>query len=337
MTVASSPQRTTALRELGYNPGRPATETLQSLRAMPKRRKRPAPYSPRVWGSWFLIACAWLSARLPLGVLLSLGSLIGRLGYVLARSRRHITRVNLRLCFPELDPPARQRLAREVFRHTGVGLAETLIVWLAPGREIDRYFTIEGIQHLTAASALGRGVLLVGAHFSCIDIASQTVSRRAALDVMYRRNRNPAWEWLQVHGRQHYFDAVIERDDTRQALRRLKEGHTLWYAADQDYGAKHSVFAPFFGVPAATITATARLARFNHSPVLFLSVHRDLARRRWTVEIGPPLDGFPSGDDRTDATLINALVEEAVRRHPEQYLWLHRRFKTRPSGEKRPY
>jgi KDO2-lipid IV(A) lauroyltransferase len=304
---------------------------------MSKRRKGLAPYSPRVWGSWLLIACAWLSARLPLDVLLSLGSLTGRLAYFVARSRRHITRVNLRLCFPELDPPARQRLAREVFRHTGVGLAETLIAWLAPDREIDRHFTIEGLEHLAAASALGRGVLLVGANFSCIDIASQTVSRRAPLDVMYRRNRNPAWEWLQLTGRKRYFDRVIERDDTRQALRRLNEGHTLWYAADQDYGARHSVFAPFFGVPAATITATARLARFNRSPVLFLLVHRDLERRRWAVEISPPLEGFPSGDDVADATRINALVEEAVRRHPEQYLWLHRRFKTRPPGEKRPY
>jgi KDO2-lipid IV(A) lauroyltransferase len=180
-------------------------------------------------------------------------------------------------------------------------------------------------------------VLLVGGHFSCIDFASQALSGLVDLDVMYRKNRNPAWEWLQVHGRRHYFDGVIERDDIRSALRRLKAGRILWYAPDQDYGPRHSVFAPFFGIPAATITATGRLARFNRSPVLFLRIHRDLERMAWEAEIGPVLDGFPSGDDVADAHRINGLVEAAVRRHPEQYLWLHRRFKTRPPGEPRLY
>jgi KDO2-lipid IV(A) lauroyltransferase len=290
-----------------------------------------------VWGSWLLIACGWLLARLPLRVLVTLGGATGRLAFRLAPSRRHITRMNLALCFPALDPTAQERLAREVFRHTGVMLAETLVAWLAPRRPVAQRFTVHGIEHLRAAAAQGRGVLLVGAHFSCIDFASQALSNLIDLDVMYRKNRNPAWEWLQVHGRRHYFDGVIERDDTRTTLRRLKDGRILWYAADQDYGGRHSVFAPFFGIPAATITATARLARFNRSPVLFLAVHRDLDQLAWEVEISPVLEDFPSGDDVADASRINALVEAAVRRHPEQYLWLHRRFKTRPPGEPRLY
>jgi KDO2-lipid IV(A) lauroyltransferase len=278
-----------------------------------------------------------LLAQLPLRARLALGGATGRLAFMLAPSRSHVTRVNLALCFPVLDAVERERLAREVFRHTGVMLAETLIAWLAPRRPVARHFTVRGIEHLRAAAAQGRGVLLVGAHFSCIDFASQALSNLVDLDVMYRENRNPAWEWLQVHGRRHYFDGVIERDDTRSTLRRLKQGRILWYAADQDYGRRQSVFAPFFGIPAATITATARLTRFNDSPVLFLRVHRDLSRLAWELEISPPLVGFPSGDDVADAHRINALVEAAVRRHPEQYLWLHRRFKTRPPGEPRLY
>jgi Kdo2-lipid IVA lauroyltransferase/acyltransferase len=304
---------------------------------MSKRRKRPAPYHPRVWGAWMLIACGWLLARLPLRILVALGQAIGNLAFVVARSRRHITRVNLALCFPELDASAQQRLARDVFRHAGVSLCEQLVAWLNPRKPVARRFTVVGADHLRAAAAEGRGVLLVGAHFSCMDFASQALTQAVDIDVIYRANRNPAWEWLQVHGRQHYFDGVIERDDTRQVLRRLQAGRAIWYAADQDYGRKHSVFAPFFGIPAATITAGARLARFNDSPVLFIRQHRNLADLTWEVEIGAPIDGYPSGDDVADATRLNAIIEAAIRRDPAQYLWLHRRFKTRPAGEARPY
>jgi KDO2-lipid IV(A) lauroyltransferase len=150
---------------------------------------------------------------------------------------------------------------------------------------------------------------------------------------MYRFNKNPVWEWLQVSGRQHYFDGVVERQDTRQVLKRLKAGRSIWYAADQDYGAKHSVFAPFFGVPAATITATSRFARLNGSPVVLMTTHRDIRAHRWRIEFHPALSGFPTGDDVADATTINALLEAHIRRQPEQYLWVHKRFKTRPAGE----
>ena len=119
----------------------------------------------------------------------------------------------------------------------------------------------------------------------------------------------------------------------RQTLQRLKAGRTIWYAADQDYGPRHSVFAPFFGIPAASITATARLARFNRSPVLVVTHFRDLERRRWSVIFSEPVAGYPSGDDVADATRINAIIEAAIRKHPEQYLWMHRRFKTRPAGD----
>jgi len=150
--------------------------------------------------------------------------------------------------------------------------------------------------------------------------------------VMYRFNKNPAWEWLQVNGRRRYFDGVIERHDTRQTLKRLKQGRAIWYAADQDYGRKHSVFAPFFGTEAATIVATSRFARLNNSPVLFMRQSRNEQRMRWEIHFSPILEDFPSGDDLADAQRLNSLLEEQIRLQPEQYLWLHKRFKTRPEG-----
>lgn len=304
---------------------------------MARRRPPPKPYSPRALGAWLAVGVAWLLARLPLDWLLALGRGFGSAAYRVARRRRHIARVNVALCFPHLEADAREALVRQSFLHSGVSLAEMILVWLNPRHEVSHRFRVRGAEHLAAAQALGRGVLLVAGHFACLDIVSKPVSERFRLDVMYRANKNPVWEWLQVRGRRRYFDAVIERSDTRQALRRLKQGHTLWYAADQDYGRKHSVFAPFFGVPAASITATARFARFNDSPVVLMTQFRDLASGTWELSFHPPLAGFPSGDDVADATRINALIEHEVRRHPEQYLWVHRRFKTRPAGQPDPY
>lgn len=283
------------------------------------------------------VGAAWAAARLPLPWLMALGRSVGAGAYHLARGRRRITEVNLALCFPELTGAERQDLARAAFVHAGASLAEMILVWLNPGRPVEHRFTIAGVEHLERAQAAGRGVILLGGHFSCMDIASRPLTRIVDLDLMYRENKNPVWEWLQVRGRRHYFDGVIERDDTRQVLRRLKRGRTLWYAPDQDYGRKHSVFAPFFGVPAATITATARLARFNGSPVVLMTQYRDLSSLAWELRFHPALEDFPSGDDLADAARINRVIEEAVRARPEQYLWAHRRFKTRPAGEPRPY
>ena len=175
--------------------------------------------------------------------------------------------------------------------------------------------------------------MLVGGHYAVMDVISQPLSDFGYLDVMYRFNKNPVWEWLQVRGRKRYFDGVIEREDTRQVLRRLKNGRVIWYAADQDYGRKHSVFAPFFGVEAATIVATSRFARLNKSPVLLMRQTRDRERYGWTITFSPVVEDFPCGNDQADAQRMNALLEAEVRLHPEQYLWLHKRFKTRPEGE----
>lgn len=300
-------------------------------------RRRPKMYSPGVWGTWVVVALGWCIAQLPLRGVVACGRGLGRLAYHTASARRHIADVNLRLCLPNLDAGGRTQLIKEIFQHVAVGALETAVTWLSHNRDLSSRVSIDGIEHLRQAQHQGRGVLLLGGHFTSIDIVSQAMSQQVDLDVMYRENKNPLWEWLQVRGRQRYHDGVIERSDTRTTLRRLKAGHTLWYAADQDYGPKHSVFAPFFGVAAATITAPARLARFNASPVLFIEISRDWDALTWHVSISPELDDYPSGDDVADARRLNALVEAAVKRHPEQYLWIHRRFKTRPPGTARPY
>ncbi|MEM9623950.1 MAG: LpxL/LpxP family Kdo(2)-lipid IV(A) lauroyl/palmitoleoyl acyltransferase [Pseudomonadota bacterium] len=289
-------------------------------------------YEPSVWPTWLLVGLAWIVAHLPLAWIRRLGTGTGRLLYRFARSRRVITETNISRCFPELSRSEVDQRVKDVFQSVSIGALELMVPWLAPRRDLSSRFKLVGLEHLQAAHAQGRGVILVGAHYAAMDVISQPLGELGIVDVMYRFNKNPAWEWLQVRGRQRYFDGVIEREDTRQTLRRLKQGRVIWYAADQDYGRKHSVFAPFFGIQAATIVATARFARLNNSPVLMLrqTRHPDMT---WTLAFSPVLEDFPSGDDVADATRMNQLLEADIRLHPEQYLWLHKRFKTRPEDE----
>jgi Kdo2-lipid IVA lauroyltransferase/acyltransferase len=293
--------------------------------------------SPRQWPVWAGLGVLRLVVALPLRVQVAIGNLLGSAYYRLSGRRRHIASTNLQLCFPELGPEERKRLVRHVFKSTGIGVVETAMAYFKPLEPLRPRVRVEGLEHLTSAQARGRGVILVGAHFVSLDLAGGLLSLFADIDVMYRRGKNPVAEYVMRRGREQYYGAVIERSDTRTILRRLRENRTIWYAADQDYGRKHSVFAPFFGQQAATITATSRLARFNQSPALFISQFRDARTLTWSLHISPILDDFPSGDDVADATRINALIEQEIRRHPEQYLWIHRRFKTRPPGEPRPY
>ncbi len=301
------------------------------------RRHVPLPIAhPRLWSSWLLWACLKGLARLPIDAQWWIGRRFGSLFWHFAAKRRRITLRNLELCIPELDEHQRHALAKESFLQLGMSAMETAWTWMGTKHLQPGYterFHIEGLDYLEAARAEGRGVILIGAHLMSMDVIAPAIARVMTLDVIYRYNKNPLIERTMVNGRARYFPRVIEREDARAILTSLREGRTLWYAADQDYGARHSVFADFFGVPAATITGTARLANFNGSPVLMFSHYRDAANRCWSIHISPPLTEYPSGNAEFDAARTNALIEAAIRKAPEQYLWMHRRFKTRPVGE----
>jgi len=294
-------------------------------------------YAPRFWPTWLGLLILWFLAHLPFAFQIQLGKLIGNLSYLLARERREICRINLGLCFPELSEQERQALLRRTFVSNGIGIMEAAMSWCRNPEDFRDRVTVSGLDHLKRARAGGRGVLLIGAHFTTLEIAGALFSLYETMDVTYRKHKNPLFEAVMTNGRKRFF-GVIERGNVRETIRSLKSGHVLWYAPDQDYGMKHSVFAPFFGVEAATITATARFARVNNSAVLFFSHYRTDDNRGYHLDFSPPLENYPSGDEVADATRINQLVEEAVRKHPDQYLWLHKRFKTQSAGRSaRPY
>ena len=287
---------------------------------------------PRHWPAWLGLGAVWLAARLPYGLLLRLGAVLGGLAGGLLRTRRRVARRNLALCFPALDAAARDQLLRENLRDSGRMLAEFALAWMGSDRALARVpQTIEGLEHLESARRAGRGVLLVGAHFAHLELCARLVSRRIPIAGMYRTMDSPVFDWAVLRARLRYAAAMFTKEELRATVKYIKAGGIVWYAPDQDMRGKDSVFAPFFGVPAATITATHHLARLSGAVVLPF-FHRRLPQGGYALRLGAPLADFPGTDAAADTARVNAQIEAMVREAPAQYLWLHKRFKTRPPG-----
>jgi KDO2-lipid IV(A) lauroyltransferase len=289
--------------------------------------------APRHWPAWLGAGVIWLIARLPQRALMGLGRRLGALVRRLPSERRRIAAANIALCFPELDAAARAALVDANLRDIGLMLVEFALGWMGSDRRIASIPTrIEGLEHLAAARAQGRGVLLVGGHFSHLELCARLVSQRIRIAGMYRRMDSAVFEWAVLRARLDYADAMFEKDDLRGSVKYLRGGGTLWYAPDQDMRSKDTVFVPFFGVPAATITATHHLARMSGALVIPFFHRRLPGGEGYALHLGAPLDGFPGTDVATDTARVNACIEQMVREAPEQYLWVHKRFKTRPPG-----
>lgn len=287
----------------------------------------------RCWWQRPATAVAARVARWPQARLLRAGAIATWLAWPWLAQRRRIARTNLALCFPELTPAARARLLRATVRETITGLLESLRAWFAPADALRGLCTIEGLEHLHAALRDGRGVLLLTGHSPHLELGGRFLAGAmdAPLAIVARRNNDPCLEaWLDAARRRAFAD-VIAKKDVRGLLRALASGNVVAYAADQDFSYQHA-FVPFFGIPAATLTAIPALARRGNAVVLPYWFWRE-ADGRYTLRIDPPWDGWPSGDATRDAARYMAELEAAVRRHPAQYLWVHRRFKTRPAGE----
>ena len=274
----------------------------------------------------------WLTAHLPLRWQWWLGRLLGDLVWRVASRRRHITEVNISLCFPELNETEQQNLVRRSFRANGIGLMELGTAWFRSPKTFLPITEVHGLHHIDRALAKGKGVLLLGGHYSTLDLGGSLVTEFIATDVMQRDHNNGLMNAVMTRSREKHYGLVLGSKDLRGLLRQLKNNRIVWYATDQDYGRKDIVFAPFFNVPAGTITATARIARRSGCTVVPISHFRREDKPGYDIHFLPPLEDFPSGDDVADATRLNKIIETEIRQHPDQYLWMHRRFKTRPSG-----
>lgn len=285
-------------------------------------------YAPGQWPSWIGFGLIWLLIHLPVSWLLSISSVLGKLLYHAAKRRRRIAEINIQLCFPDWGEQRRQQLLRDHFSAMVMGIFEMGMAWWMPEKRLRKILDVVGQEHLDAALAQDKGAILLSAHFTCLELSGRIYSMSIPhpWSGMYRPHENPVIEHLFQRDRKRFFSQLIPREDIRSFLRRLKANEPIWYAPDQNYRKRGHVMAPFFGIPAATTPATSKLAKISKAVVIPFE-YRRTPDNRYLLQFHPALQDFPANDEVTDSTRINQLFEEMVRRAPEQYFWMHRRFK----------
>lgn len=277
-----------------------------------------------------------LSVYLPAKLQYRIGMLLGQLMQPFMRSRAKVVRRNLELCFPEMSDVEREYLVKKILKNTGMMMIETAISWWASDRQLRRRVTYEGLEHLEAAKAKGKGVILLTGHFTSMEIGGRLIMLQTPAYVMFRHLKNPLFNAVMMRSRIYHSEGIVMRDDVRAMLRALRKNKVVWYAPDQDFGPRNSIFAKFFGVTAATIPATARMVKMTGAEVVPFVPKRN-SDGSYHIQIFPAWEAYPSGDDIVDAQRINDWIESQIRQMPEQYFWLHRRFKTQPDGKGRLY
>lgn len=264
---------------------------------------------------------------LPWPVQRGLGAVIGRVAFRLAPRRREIAAKNIALCFPELSADGQRALLRRHFRSLGIGLMELGMAWWAGDDRLARFGSVEGLEHLQAISREGRPAILVAGHFTTMDLVCRLLGRQVEFDGVQRPFGYPALDRRLSAGRRRAVARLYSKFDLRGILSALAGGRIVWMAVDQAQRGTRPVIAPFFGVPAPTTGSPARLAARSGAAVLPVAGWRT-DDGRYRVRIDPPLEGFPGGDEIADAARLNAVIESQARVSPEQYYWIHRRFKT---------
>ncbi|QUT15230.1 kdo(2)-lipid IV(A) palmitoleoyltransferase [Rahnella inusitata] len=288
---------------------------------------------PRYWLTWFGLGILFLLVQLPYPVLYRLGVWLGRTSMRFLKRRVSITRRNLQLCFPDLTPEQVEARIVSNFESLGMGLLETGMAWFWSDARVKRWFDVSGLHNLKKAQENNQGVLVIGVHFMSLELGGRAMGLCQPMMAMYRPHNNKAMEFVQTWGRMRSNKAMLDRKDLRGMVHALKKGEAVWFAPDQDYGPRGSVFAPLFAVDeAATTSGTYMLARLAKPALITVVLVRKPAGKGYDLVIQPALQDYPIDDELAAAAYMNRIIETEIMRAPDQYLWLHRRFKTRPAG-----
>lgn len=295
----------------------------------------------REWGglqtlpSHFVVGLLWCLHWLPLPALRALGWALGRLLHIFGRERRRVAMTNLRLCFPEFSESEREDLARRHFIAFARAFLDRSLGWWASPRRLKRLFRLSGGEHLQDPE--GRPIIILAPHFVGLDAGGTLMTLATPLVSVYSNQKNPVFNRVLLNGRLRFNQPLLlsRQDGMRKVVRALKDGYPFYYLPDMDFGRKESIFVPFFGVPAATITGVSRLARLTGARVVPCITEQ--VEDGYEVKLLPAWENYPGESVEADTERMNRFIESQVLRMPEQYFWLHKRFKTRPPGEQRYY
>lgn len=294
---------------------------------------------PQYWGAWLVVFFMWLISFLPLRAKHALGKVLGTLLYLTMKGRTKVGRKNLSACFPEKTPAEIEVLLKENMQQMAIGALECTHAWWADMRPYISKANIIGIENLLEPLSRGQGVLMMGGHFAAIDfnlpLVVNELTEEKRLGYMYRPHDNPVIDRMIVNGRNRENARGFSKDQVKDLIKWIKDGQVAWYACDQNFSKASTLFAPFFGVQAANLAMPTLIARRSNAVVVFLRMHR-LKDGVFEIEVSKPLENF--GDDpQQDCEMWNQELEKAVRMHPSQYFWVHKRFKKRPPGEPKFY
>ncbi len=288
---------------------------------------------PNYWGTLLLIALMYALSLLPFKLQLALGKRIGRLVLGRMKKRTNTIRRNLDLCFPNMDSQEKDRLIADNIDNTGIALFETAMAWFWSDRRVNKHVTIVGMEQLDELEKQGKGAMMLAVHSMNLELGARAFGIHKSGMGVYRPNNNPCFDYFQYKGRSRSNRTLIDRKDVKKMIHALSTGERVWYAPDHDYGRRRSTFAPLFAVEnACTTTGTSLLVNASDCAVVPFTMVRD-SNDHYTLTIHPSLDEYPKECDTHAAAYINKAIEHSIMAAPSQYMWLHRRFKTRPEGE----
>ncbi len=286
---------------------------------------------------WLIIGLLRLVALLPYPMILKTGRWLGSLLRLLSKKHQRVVATNLQLCFPDLAESQREDIATRSFHNLGISLLEMAMCWYWKPEKLKTLVEVRGLEHVEECLNNKQGVILLTGHFTSLEIGARLLALYIPLQVMYRTQKNRLFDSYLYTKRDSYFVETISRKNSLKLIKGIRKLVPTWYAPDQDFSRERNVFAPFFGIATATITASSRLAKSSGAAMLPYYPERKADNSGYILWIKPPLENFPSDDDLADATAINQSIEQFVNQHPEHYMWVHKRFKTRPEGEKKLY
>jgi KDO2-lipid IV(A) lauroyltransferase len=293
--------------------------------------------APKYWPLWLVFGLMRLISMLPLRWIQAIGAGIGLLVYRLVASRRRVARINIKQAYPDYSEEQIRELNIASFKSLGISVFEIAQAWWSNRDYLRSVCEVEGRQHLDQALAKGKGVILLTGHFTTLEIGAMLIGLFTTLNGVYKKAHNPMFNAFMAHYRSTYGEELIENKNVRALIRGLRKGRATWFAPDQDFAEQDIVFTPFLGGIASTLTATARMAEMTGAAVVpFYPLRLDKGKG-YRLVILPALEDFPSDDIETDSARVNKAIEYMVYANPEQYGWVHKRFKTQPPGKPSVY
>ncbi|WMY97699.1 MAG: LpxL/LpxP family Kdo(2)-lipid IV(A) lauroyl/palmitoleoyl acyltransferase [Arsenophonus sp.] len=295
-------------------------------------------FHPKYWIIWLTTGIIYLLVLLPYPIIYWIGIKLGRLSKFFLKKRFKIIKRNLELCFPNMTFKKRKKIIKKNLESIGMGLLETGMAWFWSDKRIKNWFKIKGYKNILNIKKTRKGIILIGIHFLTLELGARILGILNPGVGVFRPHNNPLINKLQTWGRLRSNKCMIDRKHVKSMIKNLKNGEMLWYAPDHDYGPKKSVFVPFFAITnTATTKGTYILTKLANPIIIPFTPRRLNKAKGYELLIQPPIIKYPQENDISIAKFMNKLIEKEIMKAPEQYMWLHRRFKTRPKGFKSLY